>query len=116
MWKLPGLELLGRETSGFSSRPDRQTSRVVVRGRGRGPVSCTGTVWAVVGNTYSGRFVMLWTARARVVLVPGRSGTALGNCGNPKAEVRSPKVLRRHWVMFGIVTPVQLSRNCSTEV
>jgi hypothetical protein len=46
----------------------------------------------------------------------GRNGTALGNCGNPKADARLPKVDRRHAVMFGIVTPVNSSRNCSTEV
>src|SRR5262249_9465268 len=84
-----------------------------------------GTTWLLLFDGYvpagpgvggNGSVVTCSTAAVTMGSVFGSRRTALGNCGIPNAEVRSPKVARRQGVMLGIVTPVSTSRTRSSDV
>src|SRR4051812_47395569 len=91
------------------SRPRRRGRKVERRdGEGahfgnrlRSPFSCTGTSCFSVGNVGLGSRLVWPCASVRWPVVSGKlvGGPALGS-SKRKALVRSPKVLRRHFVML----------------
>lgn len=77
----------------------------------RRPFSCFGISCPLPGIAGFGRLAAPYLARTRGPLVSGRTGGLLPAPRNRKADVRSPNVRLRHWLILGSRTPVKVSRN-----
>src|SRR5882724_4012077 len=73
------------------------------------PASCIGTVCVpgTLGVVPPGQLIGV---------VAGKIGYELSAFAKSKADVKSPHTMRRQALMFGSVTPVQVSRNRMSEV